>query len=61
MTIGSRPHDGLTLPVRDVTGATYGRWRCGACGETDRLRQPLPAACPGCGTPRETLGYVPED
>jgi rubrerythrin len=47
--------------VRDVLGTRYGMWRCGGCGEMGRLRAGLPAACPGCGAPREALFYWAED
>jgi rubrerythrin len=57
----SRPHDGFTIRIRDFAGTAYGLWRCGTCGETGRLRQSFPSACPGCGAPREMLGYVAED
>lgn len=57
----SRPHAGSAVRIRDITGTSYGLWRCGRCGETGRLRQSFPAACPGCGAPREALGYVAED
>jgi rubrerythrin len=47
--------------VRDVLGTRYGMWRCTGCGEMGRLRAELPAACPGCGAPREALCYLAED
>jgi rubrerythrin len=59
--VESRPHDGFAVRIRDITGTAYGLWRCGSCGETGRLRQSLPASCPGCGGPREALEYVAED
>lgn len=58
---GRRVHDGVSIRIRDVTGTAYGLWRCGDCGEIGRLGGQLPAACPDCGAPRETLGYVAED
>jgi rubrerythrin len=47
--------------VRDITGTSYGMWRCANCGEMGRLAQLLPAVCPDCGAPREELYYWAED
>ena len=58
--MGTRRDPG-TVRLRDITGTAYGLWRCSVCGETGRLQQTLPAACPGCDAPREALGYVAED
>ena len=56
-----RGGDGTPVHIRDFSGAVSVLWRCSGCGETGRLAQALPAACPGCGAPREALGYVTED
>ncbi|SEO59389.1 hypothetical protein SAMN04487948_103397 [Halogranum amylolyticum] len=36
-------------------------WRCGDCGEMDKLTDNLPKRCPNCDAPRENLFYWTED
>ena len=58
---GTRDGDGGSSETVDVGISPERCTGCGGvsiCGETGRLQRALPAACPGCDTPREALGYV---
>ncbi|GAB3671205.1 DUF7130 family rubredoxin-like protein [Halopiger thermotolerans] len=46
---------------RDPADQVHLTWRCGACGETGRLRDRLPTSCPGCADPSAEVYYRDED
>jgi len=59
-TVGPNETEEEVVPGQEF-GEGYLMWRCGECGEMDRIKDGIPESCPACGAPREAIAEVVED